>query len=126
MVSDRIYIDGTRFDVPVADVKRTADVLDKYANRTENGSLKRKLIGVYFNYEITFGDTLDTAEYNRLFDRLTEPVEFHQITVPASDGDFTFKAYISKVSDSMRAQYAGKNYFGDLKASFVAQAPARR
>lgn len=126
MLSDRIIIDGIRYDVPVTQVNRTADVLDKYASRTENGSLKRKLIGVYFNYEITFGNTVDNAEYNALFECLTEPKEFHEITVPASDGDFTFTAYISKVSDSMMAQYAGKNYFGDLKASFVAKAPARR
>lgn len=126
MIADRVYIDSTRYDVPVSDIKRTADVLDKYATRTENGSLKRKIIGVYFNYEITFGDVLDNAEYNALFDKLTEPTEFHEITVPASDGDFTFTAYISKVSDSMIAQYNGKNYFGELKASFTAKEPARR
>lgn len=126
MVSDRVYIDGIRFDVPVQGVKRKADVLDKYANRTENGSLKRKLIGVYFNYDITFGETSNINEYRALYDKLTEPVEFHEITVPSSDGDFTFTAYISKVSDEMKAQYAGNNYFGELKASFIAKAPARR
>lgn len=126
MIADRIYIDGTRYDVPVAGVKRKADVLDKYASRTENGSLKRRVLGVYFNYEITFGDVLDTAEYNALFDKLTEPEEFHEITVPASGGDFTYIAYISKVSDEMIAQYNGKNYFGALKATFTAKEPARR
>ena len=125
-IADRVYIDGKRYDVPVAELKRTADVLDKYATRTENGSLKRKIIGVYYNYEITFGDTLDTDVYHALYDKLTEPEEFHEITVPASNGDFTFTAYISKVSDTLAAQYFGKNYFGGLRASFTAQAPARR
>ena len=125
-IADRVYIDGNRYDVPVKELKRTADVLDKYATRTENGKLKRKLIGVYFNYDITFGDTLDTDVYHALFDKLTEPVEFHEITVPASDGDFVFTAYITKVSDNLVAQYNGKNHFGSLKASFTAQAPARR
>lgn len=126
MLADRVYIDGIRYDVPVQEVKRKADVLDKYASRTENGGLKRKLIGVYFNYDIVFGDTVNTSAYNALFDKLTEPEEFHEITVPGSDGDYTFTAYISKVSDEMRAQYAGRNYFGELKASFISQAPARR
>lgn len=125
-VSSKIYIDGTGYDVPVNELKRTADVLDKYANRTENGDLKRKGIGVYFNYEITFGDTLDMTAYNKLFKKLTEPEEFHSVRVPASDGDYTFQAYITKVSDEMIAQYKGKNYFGNLKASFTAKAPARR
>ena len=112
-LADRIIIDGKRYDVPVSEVSRNADVLDKYANRTENGDLKRKGIGVYYNYEITFGFTTNTAAYNSL-------------TVPASSGDFSFKAYITKVSDKMLAQYKGKNYFGELKASFTAKAPARR
>nr|DAU82082.1 MAG TPA: hypothetical protein [Caudoviricetes sp.]DAW07861.1 MAG TPA: hypothetical protein [Caudoviricetes sp.] len=126
MLSDRIIIDGVRYNVPVSDVDRSADVLDKYANRTENGDLKRKGIGVYFNYQITFGDTTNTKEYNALFNKLTEPVEFHNVTVPASDGDYTFRAYITKVSDRMIAQYKGKNYFGELTASFTAKAPARK
>lgn len=125
-LSDRIIIDGKRYNVPVSEINRTADVLDKYANRTENGDLKRKGIGVYFNYEISFGFTTNTAAYNSLFNKLTEPEEFHTVTVPASNGDFTFKAYITKVSDQMVAQYKGKNYFGELKASFTAKAPARR
>lgn len=125
-LADRVIIDGIRYDVPVQDVTRNADVLDKYANRTENGDLKRKGIGVYFNYEITFGDTLETAKYKALYNKLTEAEEFHTVTLPSSDGDFTFKAYITKVSDKMIAQYNGKNYFGSLKASFTAKAPARR
>lgn len=125
-LADRIIIDGIKYDVPVSEITRTADVLDKYANRTENGDLKRKGIGVYYNYEISFGFTTKTAIYNKLFNKLTEPEEFHDVTIPSSNGDFSFKAYITKVSDQMIAQYNGKNYFGELKASFTAKAPARR
>ena len=126
MRADRVYIDGVRFDVPVSDIKRTADVLDKYAKRTENGGLKRKILGVYYNFDITFGDTLSTEQYNALYDKLTEAKEFHEVVVPASDGDYEYTAYITKVQDSMVAQYGGKNYYGSLKASFSAKDPARR
>ena len=45
--SDFLTIDGERYDIPVfVGVKRSADFLDKYANRTDNGDLKRELIGV--------------------------------------------------------------------------------
>lgn len=125
-LANRIIIDGIRYDVPVSEVKRNAEVLDKYARRTENGGLKRKIIGVYYNYEITFGDTLDTATYHALYDKLTEPDEFHEVVVPASDGDYEYMAYISNVQDNMVAQHRGKNYFGSLKASFIAKDPARR
>ena len=48
---DFIVIDGITFNIGVfADIKEAADFLDKYANRTEDGDLKRELIGVYFNF----------------------------------------------------------------------------
>lgn len=125
-LADRIYIDGIRYDVPVSGVDRKAEFLDKYAKRTENGGLKRKIIGVYYNFEITFGDTLSTSAYQKLYNKLTEPTEFHTVIVPASGGDYEYVAYISGVQDSMVAQHGGKNYFGSLKASFIARDPARR
>ena len=41
-----IKIDGISYDVPLVSIKRTAEFLDKYAERTEDGDLKRELIGV--------------------------------------------------------------------------------
>ena len=77
-----IVIDGEQFKIDVLSVKRSADFLDKYAERLANGHLRRELIGVYFNYKLQFGPGLDRKEYARLWDKLTEPVEFHEVTVP--------------------------------------------
>ena len=52
-----IVIDGTTYDIPILSIKRKAEFLDKYAERTEDGILHRELIGVYFNYELQFGRT---------------------------------------------------------------------
>ena len=50
---DFIVIDGITFNIGVfADIKEAADFLDKFSNRTEDGDLKRELIGVYFNFLI--------------------------------------------------------------------------
>lgn len=83
-----IVIDGEQFKIDVLSVKRSADFLDKYAERLANGHLRRELIGVYFNYKLQFGPGLDRKEYARLWDKLTEPVEFHEVTVPDEDGDY--------------------------------------
>lgn len=120
-----IVIDGQTFNVEVESVRRTADFLDKYAERTEDGDLKRELIGVYFNYTLQLFGNGDTAEYDRLWDKLTEPVEFHQVTVPGAGGDYTFAAYFSGVSDQLALQRAAKNYWTDLAVTFTAKAPAR-
>ena len=49
-----IVIDGEQFKIDVLSVKRSADFLDKYAERLANGHLRRELIGVYFNYKLQF------------------------------------------------------------------------
>lgn len=121
-----VIIDGITYNVPVLSIKRKADFLDKYANRNEDGDLLRKLIGVYFNYQLQLGSTTDTAEYARLWDKLTEPVEFHMVTVPDESGSYTFKAYFSNVGDEVRKIQGAKNYWKNLTVNFIAKSPARK
>ena len=120
-----LYIDGIGYKIDELSVKRTADFLDKYAERTENGDLKRELIGVYFNYKLQLGPGIDRTEYARLWDKLTEPVEFHEVTVPDEDGDYTFTAYFSNVADELLRKVAEKNYWKNLTVNFIAKKPAR-
>lgn len=121
-----LVIDGTTYHVPVVGVTRNAEVLDRYAKRSEDGVLQRSVIGVYYNYTMEFGSTYNAAEYARLWDKLTEPVEFHTITVPGTNGDFTYTAYISGVQDEVLLVKQAYNFFKNLKAEFIARAPARR
>lgn len=120
-----IKIDGIEFNVPVIELSRKADLLDKFAKRTEDGGLQRKLIGVYFNYQLKFGTTKNVDEYQRLWDKLTEPVEFHTVVVPDEKGDYTFKAYFSNIGDKLLRKTASENYWQDLTVNFTAQVPAR-
>ncbi len=121
-----IKIDGMTFDAPVIELTRKADFLDKFAKRTEDGGLQRKLIGVYFNYQLKLGMADDATEYQKLWNKLTEPVEFHTVVVPGTDGDYTFKAYFSNVGDKLLMKTQQRNYWEDLTVNFTAQAPARR
>ncbi|HCX63442.1 MAG TPA: hypothetical protein DHU59_13535 [Clostridiales bacterium] len=121
-----IKIDGMTFDVPVIKLSRKADFLDKFAKRTEDGGLQRKLIGVYFNYQLQLGIAKDKNEYSRFWNKLTEPVEFHTVVVPDADGDYTFTAYFSNVGDEMLIKTQERNYWQNLTVNFTAQVPARR
>ena len=121
-----ITIDGESFDIPILSIKRKAEFLDKYAERTEDGILHRELIGVYYNYELAFGRTHNTTEYAALWDKLTEPEEFHTVIVPDLDGDpFSFTAYFAGVSDNIRRETDTKTFWKDLTVNFIAQEPAR-
>lgn len=121
-----IVIDSTTYDIPILSIKRKAEVLDKYAERTEDGILHREIIGVYFNYELAFGRTQDTTEYAALWSKLTEPVEFHDVIVPDVDGTpLTFTAYFAGVSDELHKETAAKTFWKNLVVNFIAQEPAR-
>ncbi len=121
-----IIIGGHTYNIPVVSLTRTADFLDKYAERTEDGVLHRELIGVYFNYKLQLGATTDTAEYAALWDKLTEAVEFHSVTVPDEDGvSYTFTAYFASVGDELRKIKDAVTFWKTLTVNFIAQSPAR-
>ncbi|MEN6300828.1 MAG: hypothetical protein ABFD51_13120 [Anaerolineaceae bacterium] len=124
-----IKIDTEDFNIPIVSITRRADFLDKYAERTEDGKLHREIIGVYFNYQITFGRGVTTTEYARLWEKLTEPVEFHSVVVPDEDGDYTFTAYFSNVGDQLVRAKDGtssvQRFWRNLTVNFIAQEPAR-
>ena len=121
-----IYIDGAFFDVPLVSVKREAKVLDKFAEREEeSGDLLRELLGVYLNFTMNFGTIDDDDLYERLFDKLTEPVDFHDVTLPSTKKSYTFKCYVSSVSDEMEKIMDDTVKFKGLTCKYIAKAPWR-
>ena len=121
-----LTIDGEHFAVGVVSLKRKGEFLDKYAQRTESGALERELIGVYFNYQLKLEPSANPAEYDRLWEKLTEPVEFHTVTVPYGSGStHTFTAYFSNVADELLLQKAVRSYWNNLTVNFIAKDPAK-
>lgn len=121
-----ITIDDTVYNIKVVSLKRTADFLDKMAERTADGNLTRQLIGVFYNYELTLAPGMDTVAYQTFWTAITAPEEFHTVLVPDADGvPYSFSAYFAGVSDELRKDYANKTYWANLTINFIAQAPAR-
>ncbi len=120
-----ITIDGIDYNVPISELALTADFLDRYAQRTESGDLERSLIGVYFNQSMTFGFGNEKGELGRLFDKLTEPVEFHDISVYTPMGKLDFKAYFSNIQTSMVKLRPNDSHWTGLTVNFIAKAPSR-
>lgn len=124
-----IIIDNQTFDIGVISLKRKADFLDSEATqRLENGDMYRDLIGVYFNYDLKFEPCTPEkhGEYMRLWEKLTEPVEFHTVTVPYNNTNFSFVAYFANVADELMLQQAGVNFWKNLTVNFKAKSPAKR
>lgn len=120
-----ITVDGVSYDIEITSLRRTADFLDKYAERTEDGNLNRELIGVYFNYQLTLSPNGNVSEYAAFWVKITEPEEFHEVTLYDEEGEYTFTAYIANVSDELRRVKGASVFWKNLTVNFVAKAPAR-
>lgn len=124
-IYDFIIIDGQQYNIDVyIGIKETADFLDKYANRTDDGDLQRELIGVYFNYsDIKFEPQTDNNydEFERLWNKLTEAEEFHTVKI----ANLEFKAYFNNVSRVIYDFRNNKAYKKDMTVNFTAKKPAR-
>lgn len=122
---DFIIIDGLQYNIGVyAEIKEAADFLDKYADRTDDGDLKRELIGVFFNFsDIRFEPQTDRNydEFERLWNKLTEPEEFHNVKI----ANFEFRAYFSGVTRTIYGYKNGRAYRKDMTVNFTAKKPAR-
>ena len=124
-----IIIDGITYNVPIISLDETADLLAKFAERTEDGKIHGELIGVFYNQQIQFGsptNPADVLEMARLWVKLSESVFIHTVTVPDTDGiDFTFTAYFSNVKRSLRKWDAARTFWKTMTVNFIAEAPAR-
>lgn len=127
-ILDFLIIDNKKYRVAVLSIRRKAPILDKFAERTEDGTLHREVIGTYFNYEIKFGSNFEREDdYDKLFEVLTSPEPYHTITVPYGHrGSHTYQAYISNVGDDVKTIRDGETLWENLTANFLAQRPARR
>lgn len=124
-MSSIITIDGTGYDVPIISMKRSAEFLYKYAERTVDGVLHSELIGVYYNYQLVFASESDTDAYHDLWLKLTEPQEFHSVTIPDEDGYTTFTAYFSNIKDTFVKVKGTERLMQGLSVNIIARSPAR-
>lgn len=124
MSIDYITIDENTYNVPVISLNRSADFLDKMAERTNDGVLHRELIGVFFNYQLKFGKA-SMADYALLYDKLTEPEEFHTVIVPTESGSVEFQAYFAGIKDNLKRIDGSLRYWTGLTVNFIAKEPGR-
>ena len=124
-MSSKLIIDGVEYDVPILELKRKADILDKTADRTEDGSLHREVIGTYHNYTMKIGRIRDKTLYNTLFNVLSEPVASHRVEMP--DDHVTCDMYFSSVQDEVVHVYDSDSaIYKNLTCNLTAMIPRRR
>ena len=120
-VDKKLIIDGTEYNIPIIELPRKADILDKTAERTEDGGLYREVLATYLNYHgVIFGTLNDTTTYDALFDKLIEPVPYHIVTLPLNNKyAVATKMYVSSVSDSVDRVLEDGTLFKALTCNFT-------
>lgn len=117
-----IIIDSTEYDIPIKSIQGKADMLDKYAERTQDGVLHRELIGVYDNYEIQFGASVRNSQaYSDLWFKLTEPTPWHTVKFPTIFGDREIVGYFANTSHEILKIKDGVTHWKNLTTSFVSR-----
>lgn len=125
-MSKYIIIDGIEYAVPIIKLQRKGDILDRVANRTEDGDLHREVIGTYYNYSLEIGRVRDLVLYEMLWNVLTEPVAFHTIELPHDH--ISFQGYFGSVQDEIVKvdDDTGDVIYKSLTCNLVARLPRRR
>ena len=120
-----IIIDSTTYNIPLKVVKRKADLLFKFAERTQDGHLHSEIIGTFYNFDLEVGMSANNvSDYAALWVKVTEPTETHEITLPDESGTLIFDCYFANISDVVVKQ-GSTNYFRNLAFSVIATTPAR-
>lgn len=118
-----LIVDGVEYRVGVISLKRKGDILDKTANRTEDGDLHREVIGTYYNFSMTIRPGTDTELYDRLFWVLTEPVAYHMVQLPTMNE--AVQMYFGSVQDEVKFTDGEETYYKDMTCNVVCKKPSR-
>lgn len=125
-VKQFIQIDDDEYRVPLmSPMDRKGDILDLTATRKEDGTLHREVIGTYYNYTLNFINNGDTAEYERLWWKLTEPVASHKIQLPYQPDSAVFYGYFGSCKDNVTLITADGIRAKGLSCNLVASSPSR-
>ena len=122
-MSKYIIIDGVEYKVSITSLKRSADILDKSAYRSEDGELHREVIGTFYNYNLSLGLVNDMDLYNTLFEVLTDPVTHHSVELP--NDHIAFDGYFSSVTDEVRRVTDEGTLYQGLTCNLTAMKPRK-
>lgn len=120
----RLIMDGVTYRVRIVynSLARAFELLEgPTAGAMFSGRDERDLTGTKFTYSMAFkADPRYLADYDALFDALSDPVNSHTITVPYGQTTLTYDAMIKGGSDTYVGKIAGVQRWDGLRIDFYA------
>lgn len=121
-----ITIDGQTFRIGIIKITRKASLNRESHGTTLDGRKHYDALGTYFDYDVMI-DTkaINVKEYDRLYEVITQPVEYHIVTMPYGQDEISFKAMIKTSNDNVIANYTNFRRWNGLKITFEALEPQK-
>lgn len=122
-------VDGKAYKVRVDSLKRSGVVTDgdNAGRLSVSLEMSREILGTFYNYTMELNtDDLTYAEYDELFETLTDPdMDSHLVKLPYGQGYLTFQAYVSQVDDELKLLGENFTWWGSMSFQFIAMKPQR-
>lgn len=114
-----ITIDNETFEVGIIKIDRKATIEKETLGQTQDGITHINAIGTRYDFIVTFATKkMNVAEYDRLYEVLTSPVNYHVVTMPYGQNTITINATISVGNDSIISNYTNFRRWGNLQVTF--------
>lgn len=119
-------IDGMQWDVP-CQIDRTAEIrASEISGMLLNKQYFNDVIGTFLSYDITVAvPRKKTADYTRLYEILTDPVDAHAVMVPYNQGNITITGRVEQVRDSYIKINNSTNYWHGISFTIISNAPTK-
>ena len=121
-----IKIDNETFDVGLVKITRKSSISKESLGTTLDGRKHYNINGTYYDYDVTFNTrAMNVVDYDRLYELITEPVEYHTVILPYGQSTITFIAHTKASTDSIIFNYTGKRKWGGFTVTFESLEPQR-
>lgn len=114
-----ITIDLTTYDVGVIRITRKASQKVESLGTTLDLTKHYDVKGTYYDYEVEFYPRkMSLADYDALYEVLTDPTESHTVTLPYAQTNLTFTARVTASEDVMISRYGNKTKWRKHQGQF--------
>lgn len=121
-----ITIDGEKFKVGIVKIERKTRIEKELKGTTLDGVSHYEIIGTYFDYIVTINTkAIYITEYDRLFEKVTEPVESHQVSIPYNQEQINIRANITISNTSIIHNFKNFRRWGEMKITFTSLEPKK-
>lgn len=121
-----LVIDNNTFEVGIVKITRKASLSKESLGTTLDLRKHYDVKGTYYDYDVQFNiKAMNVSDYDMLYELLTEPTEYHTVTLPYGQSTITFIANVKVTEDSLIKNFKQMKKWSGFKVTFEALEPQK-